>query len=109
MCASTFAAAICGLPMRRPPLSDRAGRGDQPPITQGSGRLELAHWLAGTSQPLTPRVIVNRIWQHHFGEGIVHTPSNFGFLGERPTHPELLDWLASRFVADGWSMKSFTG
>jgi hypothetical protein len=77
----------------------------QPPITQGSGRLELARWLASKTHPLTARVMVNRIWQHHFGEGIVRTPSNFGFLGERPTHPELLDWLAARFMEEGWSIK----
>jgi hypothetical protein len=77
----------------------------QPTITQGSGRRELAEWLADPHNPLTARVMVNRIWQHHFGEGIVRTPSNFGALGERPTHPELLDWLAARFVAGGWSVK----
>ncbi len=72
---------------------------NQPPITQGSGRLELARWIATEKHPLTARVLVNRVWQHHFGEGIVRTPSNFGFLGERPTNPELLDWLAAAFVA----------
>ncbi len=77
----------------------------QPPITSGSGRLQLANWLASPEHPTTARVMVNRIWQGHFGEGIVRTPSNFGFLGERPTHPELLDWLASEFVKNGWSMK----
>ena len=78
---------------------------NQSPITSGSGRLELARWLANPSHPLTSRVIVNRIWQHHFGEGIVRTPSNFGFLGERPTNPELLDWLTSEFVRGGSSIK----
>ena len=66
----------------------------------------FAEWVASPENPLTARVMVNRIWQHHFGEGIVRTPSNFGKLGDRPTHPELLDWLATEFVADGWSVKS---
>jgi hypothetical protein len=78
----------------------------QPPITQGSGRKELAEWIAGPTNPLTARVMVNRIWQHHFGEGIVRTPNNYGKLGTPPTHPELLDHLASRFVALGWSVKA---
>jgi hypothetical protein len=77
----------------------------QPPITTGSGRPELAAWLTDPKNPLTARVMVNRIWQHHFGEGLVRTPSNLGALGERPTHPELLDWLAARFVESGWSVK----
>ena len=72
----------------------------------GSGRLELAGRIADPGNPLTARVMVNRIWQHHFGEGIVRTPSNFGQLGERPTHPELLDYLAARFVESGWSVKA---
>lgn len=75
------------------------------PFTQGSGRLELAKAIVSPSNPLTARVFVNRIWQQHFGRGIVGTPSNFGLLGERPTHPELLDHLASRFIASGWSLK----
>jgi hypothetical protein len=78
---------------------------NQTPITQGSGRLQLAQWLTQPEHPLTTRVIVNRIWQHHFGDGIVRTPSNFGKQGERPTHPELLDYLARQFVASGWSIK----
>ncbi|MDQ3439751.1 MAG: PSD1 and planctomycete cytochrome C domain-containing protein, partial [Planctomycetota bacterium] len=78
----------------------------QPPINQGSGRLELAKWLASPEHPLTARVMVNRIWQHHFGDGIVRTPNNFGKLGTPPTHPELLDQLAVEFVKGGWSIKA---
>ena len=72
----------------------------------GSGRLALAGAIASAENPLTARVMVNRIWQHHFGTGLVSTPSNFGQLGERPSHPELLDYLASKFVASGWSFKA---
>ena len=79
---------------------------DQRPIESGSGRLELASWIASPDNPLTARVIVNRVWQWHFGEGLVRTPSNFGLRGEPPTHPQLLDWLASRFIEGGWSIKA---
>ncbi len=79
--------------------------GECKPFTQGSGRLELAEALVSPKNPLTARVIVNRIWTGHFGYGIVRTPSNFGLLGEKPTHPELLDYLATRFMENRWSIK----
>ncbi len=77
----------------------------QPPITTGSGRRELADWVASANNPLTARVIVNRVWQWHFGAGLVDTPNNFGMLSQPPSHPALLDWLTARFVADGWSLR----
>jgi hypothetical protein len=79
---------------------------DAAAFKNGSGRLELARAIANKENPLTARVMVNRIWMHHFGRGIVGTPSNFGSLGERPTHPELLDYLATRFMTSGWSIKA---
>jgi cytochrome c553 len=82
-----------------------AGEGNAPKLT-GSGRLELARWLARPEHPLTARVMANRIWEFHFGEGIVRTPSNFGKLGEPPTDPALLDHLARAFIASGWSLKA---
>ncbi len=72
---------------------------------EGSGRLELAQAIASKENPLTARVMVNRIWTHHFGAGLVRTPSDFGTRGEAPSHPELLDYLARRFMNDGWSQK----
>jgi hypothetical protein len=71
-----------------------------------SGRRELAHWLTDPNHPLTSRVVVNRVWRWHFGKGLVRTTDNFGLLGEAPSHPELLDWLARQFVEGGWSIKS---
>ena len=70
-----------------------------------SGRLELARWMAGTQHPLTARVFVNRVWNWHFGRGLVASTENFGQLGNPPTHPELLDWLARHFMASGWNIK----
>jgi hypothetical protein len=78
---------------------------DAKPFTDGSGRLDLARAIVAPGNPLTARVIVNRLWSHHFGAGLVHTPSDFGLRAEPPTHPDLLDWLASRFMAEGWGLK----
>jgi len=80
--------------------------GDPPPFEKGSGRLELANAIASPKNPLTARVAVNRLWQYHFGAGLVRSTGNFGQLGDRPTHPELLDYLASRFIDSGWSLKA---
>jgi hypothetical protein len=76
------------------------------PFREGSGRLELAKAIASKDNPLTARVLVNRVWQHHFGQGLVRTPGDFGLRSEPPTHPELLDWLAWRFMEEGWSVKN---
>src|SRR5262249_55764144 len=76
------------------------------PEARTSGRrLAFADWLTQPEHPLTARVLVNRLWLHHFGEGIVSTPDNFGRTGAAPSHPELLDWLATEFVREGWSLK----
>lgn len=80
--------------------------GKPEPFTKGSGRLELAEAIASPTNPLTARVIVNRLWMYHFGRPLVGTPGNFGRLGEQPTHPELLDYLASRLIENKWSLKA---
>jgi hypothetical protein len=82
------------------------GGQELPKECSGSGRLELAGWLTDPANPLTARVMVNRLWQHHFGKGLVATPSDFGTRGRPPTHPALLDHLAVRFVESGWSIKA---
>ena len=68
--------------------------------------MELANWIADPANPLTARVMVNRLWQHHFGRGLVATPNDFGIRGQLPTHPELLDHLTQRFIQSGWSVKA---
>ena len=78
---------------------------EQAPFRNGSGRLELAQWIASEKNPLTARVMANRVWHHHFGRGIVASPDNFGRMGEQPTHPALLDFLARKFMDSGWSVK----
>ncbi len=90
-------------PRRLPP----AWGGDDMPAapSDGSGRLELADRLTDPANPLVSRVIVNRLWLHHFGEGLVRTPDDFGVQGQPPTHPELLDWLANELMTNGWSLK----
>jgi cytochrome c553 len=82
------------------------GEGHIPITTSQSGRLELARWIASKENPLTARVMANRVWQHHFGVGLVATSDNFGARGEKPSHPELLDWLAAQLVKSGWSVKA---
>jgi hypothetical protein len=77
-----------------------------PKGTSVSGRLELANWIADPANPLTARVMVNRLWQHHFGRGLVSTPNDFGTRGQQPSHPELLDYLTHCFIQSGWSLKA---
>ncbi len=106
-----LAVHIRGNPLR---LGDVVAR-RTPPVVQGSeapvfpatesGRRQLADWLTHPKNPLTSRVFVNRVWRWHFGRGLVRTTDNFGITGEQPSHPELLNWLACRFVEDGWSLK----
>jgi hypothetical protein len=79
---------------------------DQPATKEGSGRRELVERMLAPSNPLVPRVIVNRLWHHHFGRGLVASVDDFGVQGQRPTHPELLDWLARELVRQGWSLKA---
>jgi len=93
------------VPRNFPSVMRDEGSSVQLPDNQ-SGRLQLAEWLASPDHPLTSRVIVNRIWRWHFGRGLVASTDNFGVLGDKPTHPELLDWLAHQFATSGWSMKS---
>lgn len=92
--------------MSRPGGADAAASPNAIGETTGL-RLAFAEWLTSPDHPLAARVIVNRFWQHHFGKGIVDTPGNFGATGSRPTHPELLDWLAVQFMHDGWSARRF--
>ncbi len=82
------------------------GGQELPPSQSSSGRRELAGWIVDRNNPLTARVMANRIWLYHFGRGLVPTPNDFGKQGKPPTHPELLDWLASQFVESGWSIKA---
>jgi mono/diheme cytochrome c family protein len=99
-----------GDPSRRGPAVPRrflaalAGD-DRKPLPAATARLELARAIASPTNPLTARVLVNRVWQHHFGTGLVSSPSNFGLRSDPPSHPELLDYLADRFVSEGWSIK----
>jgi len=85
----------------------QVGDANQATVAEGSGRLELARRMVDPrANPLLRRVLVNRLWQHHFGEGLVRTVDDFGVMGQKPSHPELLDWLAGEFVARGWSIKA---
>src|SRR5262249_36787472 len=84
------------------PAADFGLSGDAP---EGQRRVKLAEWIADPANPLTPRVMVNRVWHYHFGQGLVATPNDFGTLSDPPSHPALLDWLASEFVCTGGSVK----
>lgn len=88
--------------VRQKPADFTANSGSR----EGEARKTLADWIASPDNPLTRRVLVNRLWHHHFGQGLVNTPSDFGLGGDRPSHPELLDWLAGEFLRSGWSLKA---
>ncbi|MDP7277298.1 MAG: DUF1553 domain-containing protein, partial [Planctomycetaceae bacterium] len=94
-----------GLMVTAPEGGQLAIAGDDPQLESSGRRIAFARWLTNGRHPLVARVLVNRVWLHHFGRGIVGTPDEFGRLGIAPTHPKLLDWLASRFVQNGWSVK----
>jgi hypothetical protein len=94
-----------GLTVCSPPGECLSIPADDPALATTGRRLALAKWITGGSNPLTARVLVNRVWLNHFGRGLVNTPADFGSLGEKPSHPELLDWLARDFVAGGWKLK----
>jgi hypothetical protein len=101
---------IKGNPGNRGPVVPRQApeiiKPDRAPFRNGSGRLELAQTIVSKDNPLTARVLVNRVWLHHFGAGLASTPDDFGVRSDPPTHPELLDYLAARFMEDGWSVKN---
>jgi hypothetical protein len=92
--------------VRQLSIPAEAGTTNVIPNAPAGRRLALARWIADPNNPLTARVLVNRVWQYHFGKGLVETSNNFGKLGKRPSHPELLDWLAMYFIERGWSMKA---
>ena len=94
-----------GLSVLAPPGQSIELPEKNPELATSGRRLAFARWLTSGTNPLVARVLVNRVWLHHFGRGLVGTPSDFGAMGERPTNPELLDWLASDFVAHGWQLK----
>ncbi|MEE2776868.1 MAG: PSD1 and planctomycete cytochrome C domain-containing protein [Acidobacteriota bacterium] len=95
---------LSAVPARFDPVAEEAA--PQIPATMSGRRLVLARWIADAQNPLTARSIVNRIWQYHFGRGLAENTNNLGKMGKKPTHPELLDWLARRFLEDGWSWKA---